>query len=105
MRERRERERERERRVPKRERERERLRETRNRRGVDIVATNVTAATMPKPRDIVMPGLAKKRVGTKETRETEREREERALEALHTDVPLSIAMRTCRYTPPMSCAT
>ena len=34
----------------RREKERKTQRESRNRRGVDIVATNVTAATVPTPR-------------------------------------------------------
>ena len=59
----------------RRERERERpkrQRETINRRGVDIVAANFTAATVPKPgvHDIVTPGLRRKeREGKRVVRE------------------------------------
>ena len=60
-----------------RERERERKRQKDNWRGVDIVATNVTAATGPKPGvTSSRPAFAGKREKDRERqRETETERE------------------------------
>ena len=58
-----------------RERKRERQREPGNRRGVGIVATNATAATVPKPGvTFSRPAFEEKR-GEEGERERQRERE------------------------------
>ena len=69
-------ERERERTREERRERPEEQRETMNRRGVDIVATNVTAATVPKPGVTISLSAFEEKRQTERERATEREKEE-----------------------------